>query len=513
MLQTARPQPIFATPRPSSTPVGVDFGGARGGELALRNPVGALAAPVYQGELLSPIPPTPTRPTPPPVIDADWAPVNEPSPYSTPRSAPQPSRAPPPSPAFSPREAALGIGLGLATGSGLGQSIGGTLGGLAGAAIGGLAGGIGAPVGGIIGAFIGDALGQAVDRAFNPGLGADSPSPFPFRVDVPAVMYSDGTYRVDAYFTVTPLPSGESQSGIGGGGQSDGLGVGAVLDNAVQTYIYTNQNVRSTAYFVIVEIAPGTKPLPQPLPSSDPSPPSFFSPYSEPSPYSFQPPGTEPLPYPLPYPLPTPSPSPSPSPNPFPNPNPSPSPNPNPVPQPLPQPQPFPSPSPNPNPNPNPSLPPPLTPSPTPTPIPQPLPVTPPSEPPGKPPVQTKSRDGDCCECPPCPDSKDSRFRLVEQELGQADSGSYVLPPRTAFVSVEITTLSSQVRSQSGNEFGQNIYFLGSYSFGLSSRWGDRNPVSYRKNVFFNSDNGTGFTFQLNYGSIGRVIAYYKQEV
>lgn len=110
------------------------------------------------------------------------------------------------------------------------------------------------------------------------------------------------------------------------------------------------------------------------------------------------------------------------------------------------------------------------------------------------------------CACPP--DRTTSTATL-----GQGDSGSFSLPADSLQVILTVTQRTDQVRSQSGNAGGQNIYYLGSYSFGSSGRYGDRMPVSFMSSVFQCRERDSNFQYQLNFGSVATVEVVYLNPV
>lgn len=110
------------------------------------------------------------------------------------------------------------------------------------------------------------------------------------------------------------------------------------------------------------------------------------------------------------------------------------------------------------------------------------------------------------CACPP--------GRATDTAtLGQGDSGSFSLPADALYVILTVTQRGDQVRSQSGNSSGQNIYFLGSYSFGSSGKYGNRKPVSFMSSVFQCHERDANFQYQLNYGSIATAEVVYLRPV
>lgn len=121
----------------------------------------------------------------------------------------------------------------------------------------------------------------------------------------------------------------------------------------------------------------------------------------------------------------------------------------------------------------------------------------------------------DCCEeileelaklkkCA-CPDDRE----LATQGLGSGDSISASLPDDTIRVSVQVTDVSSKVRTQSGNEEGETVYFLGWYAFGRDDKWDDRKPISHLYSEFCAPKRANMFTFTLVFGSSASATATY----
>lgn len=502
--------PTYAPTRPNSAPVAAFPGREPGGALAFPNPVGAIVPRVIDGELLPPLPTPRTSSPPPPPIDVDYVQVPRSPSGSQPITAPSPNlpRSPSPSPSPSGSGGFAGAGLGLVLDLGLGVPVGGAVGGLVGGLVGGAIGNLILPgAGGVIGGFIGQGIGGAVGAAVQEGM-SPTHSPVPTGGAVlnfpPNGIFASVAYIITITRSTPPLLTTSSP-------QSGDMVSQTIRDLTVGSSFGAN-----TVTSITVRTHSGV-PTGSPIPYVPPTglpiavQPVILFPFPVfPPPFTYPSPNSQPRPAPLPSPQPRPDPSPLPSnpsnpaPQPLPLPFTPPSPSPSLPPSPSPQPLPIPRPSPSPN-IPNPS------PSPSPSPPPSPFPL--PSPPPPVPPKQNPPRNGDCCDCPPCPELEDKNFRVDSSVLGGGDSGTFSLPSGSFLVFVDVTTVGSQVRSQSGNGEGQDIYFLGSYAEGALAGFGDRNPISYERNTYEISELSTSFTYQLNYGSLAVVTAYYRTEI
>jgi hypothetical protein len=155
---------------------------------------------------------------------------------------------------------------------------------------------------------------------------------------------------------------------------------------------------------------------------------------------------------------------------------------------------------------------------------------TPPAEelkiPPSVPPTQ-RTRGADCCDPPDsekpedccdeileelkklracaCPEDRE----LATEDLGVGDSITAGLPVDTIRVSVQVEEPGVRVRTQSGNQQGQTVYFLGWYSFGRDGKWDDRKPISHLYSEFICPARANMFTFSLVFETEGAATATY----
>lgn len=70
--------------------------------------------------------------------------------------------------------------------------------------------------------------------------------------------------------------------------------------------------------------------------------------------------------------------------------------------------------------------------------------------------------------------------------------------------------MPSSVRSQSGNSNGENIYYVGSFAYGIDSGYSERIPLSYRGSAFLCPEGYNMLTYQLNFGAVAEVTVHYK---
>lgn len=111
-----------------------------------------------------------------------------------------------------------------------------------------------------------------------------------------------------------------------------------------------------------------------------------------------------------------------------------------------------------------------------------------------------------------CACDEDEDQPLLTDVLGSGSGGTYTIPERTEFVSLELTTLPSNERIEFGNGTSQNVIFAGWCSFGTSQGDGERVPVSYENNAFFAPLGATRFSYTVRKGASAIATAYYRAE-
>lgn len=99
---------------------------------------------------------------------------------------------------------------------------------------------------------------------------------------------------------------------------------------------------------------------------------------------------------------------------------------------------------------------------------------------------------------------------LAQQtNYGPARARVINLPPRSQSVTVEVVSIGSQIRSQSGNSGGENVIYVGWYAFGRNGGFGDRKPLSYQVNSFEVPRSATTFTYSVVFKSTATLTVRY----
>ena len=102
---------------------------------------------------------------------------------------------------------------------------------------------------------------------------------------------------------------------------------------------------------------------------------------------------------------------------------------------------------------------------------------------------------------------------LNAQGLGSGNSGTFNLPPRTKFVTVDVTVAPANVRVQSGGGQAPNVQHQGWSAIGRGSKFGERIPLSYGANVYPVPVECDSFSFTLYAGGVASVGAIVESDL
>lgn len=99
------------------------------------------------------------------------------------------------------------------------------------------------------------------------------------------------------------------------------------------------------------------------------------------------------------------------------------------------------------------------------------------------------------------------------QSLGAGDSGSYTLPPKTRFVTVDVTVTPGNKRQQDGGSAGPDVYHQGWCAVGRNGKYGERVPLSYGANCYPVPVGCDSFSFTMYSGGAAAVSAVVEKDL
>ncbi len=145
------------------------------------------------------------------------------------------------------------------------------------------------------------------------------------------------------------------------------------------------------------------------------------------------------------------------------------------------------------------------------------------------PPLLPSKSPTDECKCEPETNDIDAQLKAIKDELdaikkcacgpnttiqtqtlGGGTGGSFGLPDMCLFVTVTLTTIPANAKSEYGGG-GPDVYFAGWFSFGTPGfPAGDRIPISHQSSTFFPSTNASSCSFTVKEGYTASLTATFK---